>query len=48
MYGMDDLDYEYQESVNQQDYELEYRIQDHILEDKRLMEYIKYLENCDD
>ena len=45
MYGMDDIDCEYQESVNQQDCELQYRIQDHILENKRLMEYIKYLEN---
>lgn len=45
---MDDLDYEYQESMNQQDCELEYKIQDHILEDKRLMDYIKYLENHDE
>ena len=47
MYLMDDLDYEYQESMNQ-DFELEYRIQEHILEDKRLMEYIKQLDDCND
>lgn len=47
MYLMDDPDYEYQESMNQ-DFELEYRIQEHILEDERLMEYIKQLDDCND
>ena len=39
---LDEIDYEELEAMNQ-DYEMEYRIQDHILENKRLMEYIKYL-----
>lgn len=43
MYEMDDVDYDYQESMNQ-DFELEYRIESHILENKKLMEYIYHLE----
>lgn len=40
---MEDIDYEYQESLNQ-DFELEYRIKTHILENKKLMEYIRKLD----
>ena len=43
---MEDIDYEYQESLNQ-DYEMEYRIKEHILENKKLMDHIRRLDEMD-